>query len=312
MGSHEPQDVRKHFASSFFRNLLFMATGSLLLTGVLMGWGWWRGGSRFVDQLRSLFALTEPQPEVDVESLVVQQVRGASELTTAIFAMQAVVPTKRDRTLGGYVVGSTTLLYLAYGEVRAGVDLSPLTRADVQIVNKTLRLRLPPPRILDSKIDVNRSRVYDYDRGFLGLGPDVAPDLQEAAQRQTLEEIVAAACHQRVLQEANQRAQLAVSQLLATAGYQQVVVETQPPDAASCPTSANAVPQPVPLPPLSPNPPSSSSPNSLPNSPLPPEDGVSPGAPLPSGVPPAAPGDGGPIGRSDRPKTSRNAEVLTA
>lgn len=279
MGSYESQDTRKHAVSSCVRNLLLIVTGSLLLPGMLVTWGWWRGGDRFVEQLRSLFTLTESKPEVDVESLVVQQVRGASELTTAIFAMQAVVPTKRDRTLGGYVVGSTTLLYLAYGEVRAGVDLSPLTRADIQIVDNVLRLRLPPPRILDSKIDVNRSRVYDYDRGFLSLGPDVAPDLQEAAQRLTLQEIVAAACSQGVLQEANQRAQLAVGQLLATAGYQQVVVETQPPDPSACPPSSNAVPEAVPPPP-----------DSLPNST---ENGT-------------------PIGRGDRPKTSGNAEVLTA
>jgi len=252
MDSYESQDERRKVAvNNFFHHLLLMVTGGLLLAGLLVGAGWWRGGNIFLEQLRSLFTLAESKPEVDVESLVVQQVRGASELTTAIFAMQAVVPTKRDRTFGGYVVGSTTLLYLAYGEVRAGVDLAPLTREDVQIVNNTVRLRLPPPRILDSKIDVNRSRVYDYDRGFLGLGPDVAPDLQEAAQRQTLQEIVAAACHQGVLEEANQRAQLVVSQLLATAGYQQAVVETQRPEPSACPTSINSVPQEgqVPIPP---------------------------------------------------------------
>ncbi len=253
MGSYESQNRRgKGTTNNLFRNLLLMATGGLLLAGLLAGVlvvaGWWQGGNRFLEQLRSLFAVTESKSEVDVESLIVQQVRGASELTTAIFAMQAVVPTKRDRTFGGYVVGSTTLLYLAYGEVRAGVDLAPLTREDIQIVNNTVQLRLPPPRILDSKIDINRSRVYDYDRGFLGLGPDVAPDLQEAAQRQTLQEIVAAACRQGVLQEANQRAQLVVSQLLSTAGYQQAVVETQPPAPDACPAPVNTAPQEVQVP----------------------------------------------------------------
>jgi hypothetical protein len=56
----------------------------------------------------------------------------------------------------------------------------------VQVTNNTIQLRLPPPRILDSKIDVNRSSVYDYNRGFLGLGPDVGPQLQTLAQRETL------------------------------------------------------------------------------------------------------------------------------
>jgi hypothetical protein len=73
--------------------------------------------------------------------------------------MEAVVPTSQDRKLGEYVIGTTRLLYIAYGEVKAGVDLSELKADNVQIVNDTILLRLPPPRILDSKIDVNRSKV---------------------------------------------------------------------------------------------------------------------------------------------------------
>lgn len=210
-------------------------TGSLMMVGLVMGLGMWRSGETFLQTLRTLVTPTEPEPQVDIQSLVVQQVRGASELTTAIFAMQAVVPTRRDRTFAGYTVGTTTLLYIAHGEVRAGVDLSQLQREDVQRVGNTLRLQLPPPQILDSKIDVNRSKVYDYDRGFLGLGPDVAPDLQQAAQQQTLQTIVETACAEGILQEANDRAKLAVTQLLSTLNSPIVSVETQPPTPGTCP-----------------------------------------------------------------------------
>jgi hypothetical protein len=136
--------------------------------------------------------------------------------------------------LANYTVGSTTLLYIAYGEVRAGVDLKDLKADNVQIVNDTIQLQLPPPRILDSKIDVNRSSVYDYNRGFLGLGPDVAPQLQTIAQRETLKKIVSAACSQGVLKQANERAELVVEKLLNTAGYKQVQVKTQPPAPGTC------------------------------------------------------------------------------
>jgi hypothetical protein len=218
-----------------FRNLSLMATGGFMVAAMLLGLGVWRIGGNVLSGVQEMFTIELPEPEVDVRSLVIQQVRGASELTTAVFAMQAVVPTSRDRTLGGYTIGKTTLLYIAYGEVRAGVNLADLAPEDVQVLDDTIRLRLPAPEILDSKIDVTRSTVYDYDRGFLGLGPDVAPELQTLAQQQTLQQVVQAACDQGILAQANQRAEAAVTQLLTTAGYENIVIETQPATTVACP-----------------------------------------------------------------------------
>lgn len=214
--------------NQWLKNFSFMLTGGVVLAGVFAGIGLWRSGDRFLSGVKQIFTLEQPEPQVDVQSIVLQQVRGASELTTAVFAMQAVVPASRDRTVAGYTVGKTTLLYIAYGEVRAGVDLSKLTAENVSVVDDTVYLQLPPPQILDSKIDVTRSTVYDYDRGFLGLGPDAAPELQSLAERQTLEEIVQTACDQGLLQEASDRAKTTVTQLLSTAGYEQFSVNVQP------------------------------------------------------------------------------------
>jgi hypothetical protein len=231
--------------SGMLRNLMLMTTGGIVLIALLFGVGILRSGARFFERFEAIFNAPPSKPEVDVRSLVVSQVRGASELTTAVFTMEAVVPTRQNRDLAGYTVGTTTLLYIAYGEVRAGVDLKDLNANNVQIVNDTIQLQLPPPRILDSKIDVNRSSVYDYDRGFLGLGPDVAPQLQMLAQRETLKKITMAACSQGVLQQANDRAELVVEKLLNTAGYKQVVVSTQSPLSSSCTAVGNTAPNPM-------------------------------------------------------------------
>jgi Protein of unknown function (DUF4230) len=214
-----------HHFGKLLKTLSLMTTGGTIAIGLLIFVGIWK---------------------VDTRSMVVQQVRSASELTTAVFTMETVVPASRDRTVGGYVIGKTTLLYIAYGEVRAGVDLSELKPDDVQTQGDTTILRLPPPRILDSKIDVGRSKVYDYDRGFLGLGPDAAPELQELAQRQTLDKIVASACDNGILQAANDRAQMIVTRLLTAAGYTKLVVENQPSTACALPVET---PIPVPPPP---------------------------------------------------------------
>lgn len=200
----------------------------MILLGII------RSGHRFTEGITSFFRPSVSEPQVDPRTLVVHQVQGASELTTALFAMESVVPTSRDRTLGSYVIGKTTLLYIAYGEVRAGIDLSDMDVDDVTVEGDRLTLRLPPPEILDSKIDVTRSRVYDYDRGFLGLGPDSAPELQQMAQQETLSRIVDVACDSGVLDEANERAEVALTRLLSNAGYEELDIQTQPPSSGEC------------------------------------------------------------------------------
>lgn len=269
-----------------FKNLSLLTSGGMLMLGLLILVGLWRSGSQFLNNIGSIFSITEPPAKVDVRSTIIQQIRGASELTTAVYSMESVVPTSRERMLGNYVIGKTTLLYIAHGEVRAGVDLAALRTEDVQVIGEVISLRLPPPKILDSKIDVNRSKVYDYDRGFMGLGPDVAPELQELAQRETLTKIVETACTDGVLQAANDRAKLVVSQLLTTAGYAQFTVETQPPVPETCamPSPSSSATPASPVPSLSPPP--SPVPNSIP-------DSVSPPLPIPTPdatvVPPIGP-----------------------
>jgi hypothetical protein len=215
-------------------NLLLMATGGIVLVALLFMLGLWRTGDRFMQGLETMFNPPQPAPQVDIRSVVVRQIRDVSELTTTIFAMETVADASQDRTFGGLTVGSTRLLYIAFGEVRAGINLRELQPEDVRVIDdQTIAIRIPPPRILDSKIDVMRSRVYDYDRGFLGLGPD-APQLQTTAEQQALQQIVSRACEAGILNEANDKAQLAIEQLLTTAGYAEVRVETRAPPPGEC------------------------------------------------------------------------------
>lgn len=221
-----PMRIIQHFLS-LGTNAIAVCLLLLLLVGTQRDGRFWQG-------LRVMLSPAPSEAKADVRAVVLQQIRGASELTTAVFGMESVVPAHRDRTIAGYTIGKTTLLYIAYGEVRAGVDLSAITADDVQVSGDSAQVQLPPAQILDSKIDVNRSQVYDYDRGFFSLGPDAAPELQSLAQRESLAKLVDAACQQQILVEANQKAELAVTQLLTTAGFESVQVTTQPVAATDC------------------------------------------------------------------------------
>lgn len=233
------QTKHKSFGSglkTLFNGLVLMSTGGIMLTLLVAGVGMWRMGDRFFTAVENLFKPTIQPPQVDVRSIVINQIRGVSELTTAIFVMEAVVPAKQDLKLGDLTVGTTKLIYLAHGEVRAGIDLSLLTEKDVEVnqAAQTIFIHLPPPRILDSKIDVDRSGIYDYDRGFLGMGPDTGPSLQLFAQQHTLKKIVTAACDNGVLDKANERAEIAISKLVNLLENKKITVVTQPTTPAAC------------------------------------------------------------------------------
>ncbi|WP_203457577.1 DUF4230 domain-containing protein [Gloeothece citriformis] len=219
--------------------LLLLSTGGILTLSFLFISGIWRLGSHLTDTLEAFLTLTHPEPKIEHSTLIINQIRGISELTTAVFVMEAVVPTSGERKWGNLVIGKTELLYIAQGQVRAGIDLEALTPEQIKINNNHLSIQLPPVKILDSKIDINQSRVYDYDRGFLGLGPDIAPQLQTLAQQETLKKIVKTACHRGILEEANTKAQLAITQFLTTTGYEQVEVKTRAVDVKTCEQSTS-------------------------------------------------------------------------
>jgi len=221
---------------SVLKTFLLMTTGGITLVTLMILVGVWRAGDRAFSLVENFFNAAPAEPKVSVPTMVVSQIQGVSELTTAVFTMQSIVPTEKDRKLGNLTVGTTRLLYLAQGEVRAGVDLSAVTASDITVTQKaeSVVVKIPPAKILDSKLDVNDSRVYDYNRGFLNLGPDAAPQLQSLAQQKTLQKIVTAACQQGILDQARDRAQMTIEQLLTNSGYSKVKVVSDVSSQSQC------------------------------------------------------------------------------
>lgn len=225
---------RRNSSMAFLRNLMILGGGGFFL-GILMFFlGLRFGGHELWGKLSRILVLETQEPEVDLETLLVQRIRSASELTTAISVLDTIVPASQRVTMGNFTLGETKLLYVAAGEVRAGIDLQDFSGDNVAIADGEVTIQLPPPKILDSKIDVNRSYIYDYDRGPLGLGPDVGPDLQITAQRQTLTVMVEKACRSNLLEQANHQAQSSLESLLTAIAQQPIRVETTPATAEDC------------------------------------------------------------------------------
>ena len=198
---------------------------SLILVVGLLTIG--KNTSNVLKQVAHVFNYQVTQPQINDPHLIIKQMSAVSELTTSVFVMDAIVPTSSARKLGNVVLGETKLLYLARGEVKAGLDLSKIEPQDIRIKEDSITIKLPAPEILDRKIDVTKSQVYEYDRGFLNLGPDVAPQLQTQAQLYTLKQIQQNACEQKILEQANEKAVTLLTQLMTNAGYSNIRIIPQ-------------------------------------------------------------------------------------
>ena len=117
------------------------------------------------------------------------------------------------------------MLYIAVGEVRAGVDLGQLSSEDIKVQHNTLHIQLPAVKVLDFKLDVEQSRIYDVRRSLF-LAPD-ASLLHQDIQRQALEQTREAALKSGILVTAEQNVVRMVKGLFSDLGYT-VVVEVQP------------------------------------------------------------------------------------
>ena len=134
-------------------------------------------------------------------SLVIQQVKDVSELTTAIFETENIIDVNKKK-----ILGESKLLYIAHGFMRIGFDLSEFHDDDVLIENNKVTVNLPPLKVLDTKLDVNHSRVYDYNRGWINLSSDDdAVKLVEDAQREAITKIEESACKDWLIKTANER-----------------------------------------------------------------------------------------------------------
>jgi len=205
---------------------VLFALAAVIGVFALAALGFFRRSERALGDVSELVSRPQPTAVVQNRAVLLRELQQASELATAIYTLETIVDERQDRTLGALVIGQTRLLYVANGQVRAGVDLAGLNAGDLEVEAGTIHVRLPAPVILDQKIDVDRSYVYDVDRSILGP-PDA--DLQTRAERYALEKIVRSACDGRILEAANARAELTVRTLLQSAGFDRVVVVTQPP-----------------------------------------------------------------------------------
>ena len=157
-------------------------------------------------------------------TVAVEEVRELNELATVQTTASVPVPQESGviEPLPEFIRGESVLL-IAVGDVRAGVDLDKLEQGDVRVEDESVTIDLPEPEILSSGLDEERTRVYDREQGLLNFSPD--EDLETEARREAISEIEAAARENGIMDQAQQNAETSLRAFIQSLGFEEVNFE---------------------------------------------------------------------------------------
>jgi hypothetical protein len=161
---------------------------------------------------------------------VLKAITRLSEYRAASAHLEQIVDIEEDaKYLPSFLKGSKTLL-VAAGTVDAAVDFSKLGPNAIKVSEdrRTAVITLPAPRLSKPQLDLERSRVYDRDRGLLDRVESVFEDsptedrsILLLAERKLAG---AAAADRGVLTAAETNTRAMLTQLLRGLGFHSVTV----------------------------------------------------------------------------------------
>jgi hypothetical protein len=132
-----------------------------------------------------------------------------------------VTGSKENPILPDFIAGDR-LLMLVHGQVVAGVDFSRLGAADIHISGRQVRVHMPPPQVLMTRLDNSRTRVYSRNTGLLvPTDPNLETQVRQEAEKQLLEEAVTGG----ILNQARWNARTTMTSLLLGLGFEKVEIE---------------------------------------------------------------------------------------
>lgn len=165
---------------------------------------------------------------------VLREMRALDRWETAVGSYDQVITAGQE---GGALYNffrGDRLILIASGDVIAGFDLSRLREQDVVVSDDgtSVIVTLPPSEILVSRLDNERTQVYDREVGLFTSGN---PGLESEARRQAEQRIVERACETGLLKRAADEGERNMENLLRALGFREVTVNAQP---GPCPVVA--------------------------------------------------------------------------
>ena len=199
------------------KSIVFVVICLLVLLGV--AYGMYRYGS-----LPWLHPekMSPVQTSISMPSMLIHQIQNMGELHTASTSLQTIISgEQRLWKLWIIPAGRVRILFVAVTQVRAGIDLSKLNAEDLVLIGNRLEINLPPVELLDIKLDIEKSEIYDVRKSIF-LSPD-SSQLHQQLQKQALEKARENALSTDILLHAEKNAITKIQSLYEHLDYDVVV-----------------------------------------------------------------------------------------
>jgi hypothetical protein len=179
-----------------------------------------------VAAIRSLF----PDPtQIRSTPTVIVAIRDLARLESVAFHEERVIDLRdRQSLLFGLIRTQDAILFVAVGEVTAGVDLAELKDSDViaDRASGKAQVILPPAKVLSTRLDNEHSWVYARTTDVLAQRHE---DLETRARQEAERTLEQTALTGGILERARTNAERTVAALVRSLGYTDVTVTSRPP-----------------------------------------------------------------------------------
>jgi len=200
-------------------SLLLAAAAGVLLTLLSV----FLIGHTQAGRLSSLWsAITGRNTVIISQGSVVERIQRLQRMETVVYNMDKIVSGGRSSAILPDFLTGDRMLMVVHGQVVAGIDFTLLRSSDVQISGKNLRVHLPTARVLLTRLDNSRTRVYSRSTGLLvPVDPNLETQVRQEAEGELLEEAVKSG----ILIKAHENARTTLATLLLSLGFEKVEVD---------------------------------------------------------------------------------------
>jgi hypothetical protein len=211
--------ARSHKPSSYVAGLaLGLIAGAILAVAAVI-----LAGHATPGPLSRLWsAITGRNTIIVSQGSVVERIQKLQRMETVVYNMDKIVSGGRSSAILPDFLTGDRMLMVVHGQVVAGIDFNLLRPSDVQISGKNLRVHLPIARVLLTRLDNSRTRVYSRRTGLLvPVDPNLETEVRQEAEGELLEEAVKGG----ILIKAHENARTTLTALLLGLGFEKVEVD---------------------------------------------------------------------------------------
>ena len=152
---------------------------------------------------------------------IIHEVRSLARLETIKFSLEKIITAETRQGVFEWLIGDR-LIFVAHGEVIAGIDLNKLDPEDLEVRGGVLYVSLPEAEIFVTALDNEQSYVYDRVTGLFTHGEvNLETEARLAAER----EIEKSALEDGILELAAQNAESFLDRLFRDLGFPEVIFE---------------------------------------------------------------------------------------